>query len=243
MPKTVVYGRHPVKELLRAGRRKIFSIFYIPQSSNRLQDILDDAKKKSIPLKTSNAKQLGNRAAGANHQGILAEVEPVKLLDEDLFVIGVKEKSRSPVIVVLDSIQDPHNFGAILRSALTFGIAGAIFPKNRSCEINSTVVKTSAGATEHMDFCRVTNIAETLRFLRKEGFSTVAAEADGEKLLSDFVPAFPLALVIGAEGKGVRPLVRKNCDITVRIPLLGKMESLNASNAAAIFFYEISKHL
>jgi 23S rRNA (guanosine2251-2'-O)-methyltransferase len=143
----------------------------------------------------------------------------------------------------MDSIEDPHNFGAVLRSAETLGIAGAIFPKDRSCEINSTVVKSSAGATEHMDFCRVTNISETLRHLRKEGFYAVAAEMDGEINLPDFKPTFPLVVVIGSEGKGVRPLVRKNCDAAVRIPILGKLDSLNVSSASAIIFYEISKHL
>ncbi len=243
MAKEVVFGRHPVMEVLKAGRRKVESIFYVLQADQRLKDVLELAQKKGIALKTASTHQLDQRTQNGMHQGILAVVEPVQPYDLDFFIDMVKSKSPTPVVVVMDSIEDPHNFGAILRSAEAFGMAGAIYPKDRSCDINSTVVKTAAGATEHMDFCRVTNIAETLRQLRREGFHIVAAEADGEKQLPDFTPMFPLAIVVGSEGKGVRPLVRKNCDEAISIPLYGKVESLNVSVASAVFFYEVSKKM
>ena len=242
MATDIVFGKHPVMEVLRAGKRAVEAVFYVQHAAPKMQDLLGLAQKKGIPLKTASPHQLDQRAQGGLHQGVLAVVEPVQPHDLDFFIDLVRSKSPKPVVVVMDSIEDPHNFGAILRSAETFGVAGAIFPKDRSCDINSTVVKTSAGATEYLDFCRVTNIAETLRQLRREGFYIVAAEADGEKQLPDFTPQFPLAIVVGSEGKGVRPLVKKNCDETVCIPLSGKVESLNVSTAAAIFFYETAKH-
>ncbi|MBI5177991.1 MAG: 23S rRNA (guanosine(2251)-2'-O)-methyltransferase RlmB [Nitrospinae bacterium] len=242
MSKEIVFGRHPVMEVLKAGKRPVEVIFHVPQTAGKMEDLFGLARKKGIPLKTANTHQLDQRTQGGNHQGILAVVEPVQPHPLDFFIDLVRSKSERPVIVVLDSIEDPHNFGAILRSAETFGIAGAVFPKDRSCGINSTVVKTSAGATEHMDFCRVTNIAETLKKLREEGFYVVAAEADGEIPLPSFEPRFPLAVVVGSEGKGVRPLVRKNCDAAVSIPLAGAVSSLNVSTAAAVVFYEVSRH-
>ncbi|MBI3794299.1 MAG: 23S rRNA (guanosine(2251)-2'-O)-methyltransferase RlmB [Nitrospinae bacterium] len=243
MATEIVFGKHPVMEVLRAGKRRVETIFHVPESAQRLKDVLDFAQKKGIPLKTAGNHQLDRRTQGAVHQGILAVVEPIPLHELDFFIDLVKSKTTTPVVVAMDSIEDPHNFGAVLRSAETLGVAGAIFPKDRSCDINSTVVKSSAGATEHMDFCRVTNISETLRRLRKEGFYAVAAEADGEVSLPDFEPQFPLVVVIGSEGRGVRPLVRKNCDTAVKIPILGKLDSLNVSSASAIIFYEISKRL
>ncbi len=243
MAKEVVFGRHPVLEVLKAGRRKVEALFVAAEAARKMPDIIGLAEKKQIPVKNASNHQLEQRSHGGLHQGVLAVVDPLVMHELDFFIDLVRGKSPTPVVVVLDSIEDPHNFGAIIRSAETFGLAGAIFPKDRSCDINSTVVKTSAGATEHMDFCRVTNIAETLRQLKREGFYCIAAEAEGTERLWDLSPAFPLAVVVGSEGKAVRPLVKKNCDAVVSIPLRGKVNSLNASNAAAVFFYEISKHL
>jgi 23S rRNA (guanosine2251-2'-O)-methyltransferase len=241
MSTEIVFGRHPVMEVLRAGKRKVETIFHVPESAHRLKDVLDFAAQKKIPIKTAGNHQLDRRTQGGLHQGLMAVVEPIPLHTLDFFVELVRSKKKNPVVVVMDSIEDPHNFGAVLRSAETLGLAGAIFPKDRSCDINSTVVKSSAGATEHLDFCRVTNISETLKTLRNEGFYSVAAEADGEINLPDFKPTFPLAIVIGSEGKGVRPLVRRNCDSSVRIPLFGNVSSMNVSSASAIIFYEVSK--
>jgi 23S rRNA (guanosine2251-2'-O)-methyltransferase len=241
MATEIVFGRHPVMEVLRAGRRRVETIFHAPETAQRLKDVLELARQKGVPIKHAGMHQLDRRTQGGVHQGILAVVDPIQAHTLDFFVELVRSKTPTPVVVVMDSIEDPHNFGAVLRSAETMGIAGVIFPKDRSCDVNSTVVKSSAGATEHLDFCRVTNISETLKALRKEGFYSVAAEADGETNLPDFKATYPLAVVIGSEGKGVRPLVRKNCDSSVRIPLFGRVESLNVSSASAIIFYEISK--
>jgi 23S rRNA (guanosine2251-2'-O)-methyltransferase len=242
MASEIVFGKHPVMEVLRAGRRKVEAIFHVPESAGRLHEVLELAKTKNIPIKSASGHQLDKRTQGGVHQGLLAVVDPIQLTELDFFIDLVKSKTQTPVIVVMDSIEDPHNFGAVLRSAETLGVAGIIFPKDRSCDINSTVVKSSAGATEYLDFCRVTNISETLKVLRTEGFYSVAAEANGEQRLPDFQPQFPLAIVIGSEGKGVRPLVRRNCDSSVSIPIGGNVESLNVSAAAAIIFYEVLKN-
>lgn len=230
-------------ELLRAGRRKVKTIHYVQKSSQKLETVLSKAESMGIPLKQTDIKELDRRTGGAVHQSILAIVEPPSIHDLNSFIDRVTSGDKKPVVVIMDSIMDPQNFGAILRSAETFGVAGAIFPKDRSCDINSTVVKSSAGATEHLEFCRVTNIANTIRQLRDNRFYIIAADPDGETALESFSPSFPLAVVMGSEGKGLRPLVKKSCDETIKIPLYGKVDSLNVSAAAAVIFYEISKYL
>ena len=241
MPSHLIYGKQAVMELLRAGRRKVESILYVESSSQKLQSVLSLATKMSIPLKQTSVKQLDDRTAGAVHQSVAAICGPPAIHDLDSFISRVTADNKKTVVVIMDSIMDPRNFGAILRSAETFGVAGAIFPKDRSSDINSTVVKTAAGATEYLEFCRVTNIASTVRQLRDEGFYVVAADQDGKTDVNSFSAGFPLAVVLGSEEKGVRPLVKKNCDETIQIPLYGKVSSLNVSSAAAVIFYEISK--
>lgn len=241
MPSHLIYGKQAVMELLRAGRRRVKSIHYVQSASQKLTPLLSLAEKMGISLTPASVKQLDNRTGGAVHQSIMAIVEPPSIHDLESFIDRVTADGKKAVVVIMDSIMDPRNFGAILRSAETFGVAGAIFPKDRSCDINSTVVKTAAGATEYLEFCRVTNISSTVRQLREEGFYVVAADQDGEADVSGFEATFPLAVVLGSEGKGVRPLVKKNCDETLRIPLYGKVASLNVSSAAAVIFYEISK--
>jgi len=243
MPSHLIYGKQAVMELLRAGRRKVESIHYVKSSSQKLHSVLSLAKKMGVPLTQATVKQLDGRTGGAVHQSVAAICGPPAIHDLKSFIGRVTADRKKSVVVIMDSIMDPRNFGAILRSAETFGVAGAIFPKDRSSDINSTVVKTAAGATEHLEFCRVTNIANTVRQLREEGFYVIAADPDGRSLLSDFTPLFPLAVVVGSEEKGVRPLVKKNCDETLKIRLYGKVASLNVGSAAAVIFYEISKKL
>ena len=243
MPSHLIYGKQAVMELLRAGRRKVESILYVESSSQKLHSLLSLAEKMSIPLKQSSVKQLDDRTSGAVHQSIAAIVGPPAIHDLKSFIARVTAEGKKSVVVIMDSIMDPRNFGAILRSAETFGVAGAIFPKDRSSDINSTVVKTAAGATEYLEFCRVTNIANAVRQLRKEGFYVIAADQDGESDVNGFRAVFPLAVVFGSEESGVRPLVKKNCDETIRIPLYGNVSSLNVSAAAAVVFYEISKQI
>lgn len=229
-------------EVLRAGRRKVISIFYVEGTSHNLKELLDLAARKGVALKTAGRRQLDERSRSENHQGVIAVVELPQLRDFQSFVANVMSKNKKPVVVVLDSITDPRNFGAILRSAEAFGVCGAVFAKNRSCEINSTVIKASAGATEYMEFCRVTNISRTLEKLHGEGFHIIAAETNGKVPLDKFKPSFPLAVVLGSEGKGIRPLVKKNCDETIRIAHSGNVGSLNVSAAAAVIFYRIYYH-
>jgi len=157
MSSHIIYGRHPLFEVLKAGRRKVFSISYATGSEKGLGEILRKAEARKIPLRKSSRRELSERTDGANHQGVAADVGPPATFELNAFIkrMGGREKG---VVVALDSISDPHNFGAMLRSAESLGVAGAMFPKDRSCDINATVVKTSAGATEYLDFCRVTNL-------------------------------------------------------------------------------------
>ena len=226
-------------EVLLAGKRKVQLVRYAKDSERRLKEILDLAEKNGIRTQPTGNRDLANIVKGAVHQGVVAEVSPSSSHELGTFVEMVKASGDKPVIAVLDSISDPHNFGAILRSAEVLGVAGIIYPKDRSADINSTVVKTSAGATEYLEFCKVTNIARTLDELKKDGFWVIAADADGEHDLKSFDAAYPLAIVLGSEGEGIRPLVKKGCDVVVRIPQKGKVSSLNVSSAAALLFYEL----
>ena len=237
----IVYGVHPVREVLRANRRTVFTIHYATDSEQRLSEILQLAKSGKVALRPTGKKELGKLADGAVHQGVVAEVAPIMFLDIYEFIAKCAGSGEKPVIAVLDSIVDPHNFGAILRSAEVFGVAGVIFPKERSAEINSTVVKTSAGATEYLDFCRVTNIARTVDELKENGFYVVSADADGEENLASITPRYPMAVVLGSEESGVRPLVKKSCDGMLRIDVKGKVDSLNVSTAAAVIFYQLTR--
>jgi len=240
MSSHIIYGRHPLFEVLKAGRRKVFSISYATAGEKGLGEILRKAEARKIPLRKSSRRELSDRTGGANHQGVVADVGPPANFELNAFIKRMTAREKV-VVVALDSISDPHNFGAILRSAESLGVAGAMFPKDRSCDINSTVVKTSAGATEYLDFCRVTNLARALREMRKAGFHCVSAEENGDIDIGKFNPLFPLVIVMGAEGKGVRPLVRKQCHESISIPLSGSIASLNVSSAAAIIFHEILK--
>jgi len=241
MPSYQIYGKHPVFEVLKAGTRKVEKILYAHENEKNIQDILNIARKKNVRLESCSKKELSKKTEDANHQGLLAFVAPPKIFSLQDFIRRVTNSDGNCVVAVMDSITDPHNFGAILRSAESFGVKGAIFPKDRSCDINSTVVKTSAGASEHLEFSRITNIANGLKALKQSGFHIIAAEADGDIELPKFNPLFPLAVVLGSEGKGIRPLVKKQCDDIVRIPTGGKVGSLNVSASAALVFYEIFK--
>ncbi len=238
--KDIIFGRNSVTEAIKA-QRPIDSIMVARgERSGSIPKILADAKTAGLPIKEVDRKKLDFMCGHGNHQGIIA-VGAVKEYStiEDIFNTA-QERGEPPFIIVCDEIEDPHNLGAIIRTAEASGAHGVIVPKRRSASLSYTVSKTSAGAVEFMHVARVTNIPQTLEELKEKGLWIYCADMDGETFYNANLKG-AVALVIGSEGKGVGRLVKEKCDIVLSMPMKGKINSLNASVAAGILMYEISK--
>lgn len=235
----IIAGRNPVMEAIRSGRSIESILVAKGERSGSVVAIIAKAKQKNIPVKDVDSKKLDFLAKGVNHQGIVAQcaVKEYSTL-EDIFALA-EERGESPFIIVLDKIEDPHNLGAIIRTAECASAHGVIIPERRSAGLSYTVEKTSAGALEYMPVVRVKNISAVLQKLKDKGIWVYGADMDGEHYKKvNFDGA--VALVIGNEGKGISPLVAKDCDVIVSLPMKGKINSLNASVAAGILMYEIA---
>lgn len=235
----IIAGRNPVMEAIRSGRSIESILVAKGERSGSVVAIIAKAKQENIPVKDVDSKKLDFLAKGVNHQGIVAQcaVKEYSTL-EDIFSLA-EERGESPFIIVLDKIEDPHNLGAIIRTAECAGAHGVIIPERRSAGLSYTVEKTSAGALEYMPVVRVKNISAVLQKLKDKGIWVYGADMDGEHYKKvNFDGA--VALVIGNEGKGISPLVAKDCDVIVSLPMKGKINSLNASVAAGILMYEIA---
>lgn len=235
----IIAGRNPVMEAIRSGRSVESILVAKGERSGSVVAIIAKAKQKNIPVKDVDSKKLDFLAKGVNHQGIVAQcaVKEYSTLEE-IFALA-EERGESPFIIVLDKIEDPHNLGAIIRTAECAGAHGVIIPERRSAGLSYTVEKTSAGALEYMPVVRVKNISAVLQKLKDKGIWVYGADMDGEHYKKvNFDGA--VALVIGNEGKGISPLVAKDCDVIVSLPMKGKINSLNASVAAGILMYEIA---
>lgn len=235
----IIAGRNPVMEAIRSGRSIESILVAKGERSGSVVAIIAKVKQKNIPVKDVDSKKLDFLAKGVNHQGIVAQcaVKEYSTL-EDIFALA-EERGENPFIIVLDKIEDPHNLGAIIRTAECAGAHGVIIPERRSAGLSYTVEKTSAGALEYMPVVRVKNISAVLQKLKNKGIWVYGADMDGEHYKKvNFDGA--VALVIGNEGKGISPLVAKDCDVIVSLPMKGKINSLNASVAAGILMYEIA---
>lgn len=229
----IVYGIGPVREALK-GRRKGVELFVGESRGDRRTDeILALARSAGVPVRIRRGEDLLRLSGTPHHQGVVLRVEPFPYADLESL------PDDADLVVVLDCIQDPHNLGAIIRSAACAGAAMVVIPKDRTCPVTPAVEKSSAGAVETIPVARVTNLADSLERLKERGFWVYGADAAGD--LSLYGVRFPerVALVIGSEGEGIRPLVRKRCDGVVSIPLTGGVASLNASVAAGIVLFEI----
>ncbi len=235
----VIAGRNPVAEAIRSGR-PIEKILVTKNSKNgAVIGIIAKAKERKIPVKEVDIKKLDFLCGGINHQGIaaLAAVKEYSSV-EDIF-LAAQQRREDPFILILDEIEDPHNVGAIIRTAECAGAHGVIIPKRRSAGLSYTVGKSSAGAVEYVPVARVTNIASTIDMLKEKGLWIYGADMNGTDYLQcDFKGA--AALVIGNEGNGIGKLIAKKCDAIVSLPMKGKINSLNASVAAGILMYRIA---
>ena len=236
-----VEGRNSVLELLESEKdiNKIFVTRGEKQGS--INKIIGIAKGKRIVLVEADKSKLDEMSQTGNHQGVIAIVPPFEYCEVEDILDEAKSKNEKPFILILDGIEDPHNLGAIIRTAETAGVHGVIIPKRRAASVNSTVNKVSAGAVEHMKIARVNNINDTIQFLKDSGLWIIGTDGTAENYYYEQDLTGPIALVIGSEGSGMNRLVSENCDILVKIPMHGKITSLNASVSAGIVTYEIVK--
>jgi 23S rRNA (guanosine2251-2'-O)-methyltransferase len=228
MRSELVYGRRPVREALR-GPREVLEL-WATERALRAQSWLREA---GVRVQRKPERELNAEAGTVDHQGVLARVEPYRYADAYELAQG-----QDPLIACLDSVTDPRNLGAVIRSAEGAGASGVVVPEHRSARVTAAVCRASAGAVEHLPVAVVTNLARYLGEVKGQRLWVWAADGEAEKTLWDADLAGGIALVFGAEGKGLRPLVRRACDDAVAIPLAGRVESLNVSVAAALLLYE-----
>lgn len=236
-----VEGRNAVLELLESDRD--INKIYITKGEKHgsINKIVAMAKERKIIVVEKDRNQMDFMAQNENYQGVIATVPPFEYCEvEDILEIA-SERKESPFILILDGIEDTHNLGAIIRTAETAGVHGIVIPKRRAACVNSTVAKVSCGAVEHMKVARVNNISDAIQKLKKEGVWVCGTAVDAEKYYFNQDLTGPLAIVIGNEGKGMGELTKKNCDFLVKIPMKGKVQSLNASVSTGIIVYEAVK--
>ena len=231
-------GRNAILEVLKSGR-DIEKIMVIKgNTEGTIKKIIGMSVEKNVVIQEISRRKMDEISQTKNHQGIIAIVSEHSYVEVDDILSIAKNKDEDAFIIILDGITDPHNLGAILRTAETAGVHGVIIPKRRSVGLTATVGKTSAGALEYVPVARVTNIVKTIEYLKKNGLWIGCADMRGlDYFDTDMKGA--IAIVIGSEGEGVSRLVRENCDFTVSIPMYGKISSLNASVASALLMYEI----
>jgi len=238
----LIFGVNPVKEALQGGRGAYNLYVQISASDHRVEKIIRLAEQRGVAVHRREKLDLTKMCASSHHQGIALEVEPFLYADlEDL--LAAVATAESALLVVLDGIQDPHNLGALIRSAACAGALGVIIPRDRACGVTASAEKSSAGAVETLPVAQVTNISQALEAMKKAGCWVYGL--DGEARSSLFQTKFSgrIALVIGGEGEGIRPLVRKQCDALMSIPHYGGVSSLNASVAGGIAMFEIARNL
>ncbi len=235
----IIVGRNPVLELLKSG--KDINKLYVESGEKHgsINEIIARAKEQRVVIVEKEKNDLD--AMAENHQGVIAVVPPFDYCEiEDILEVA-EERNEDPFIVILDGIEDPHNLGAIIRTAETAGVHGIVIPKRRSALVNSTVVKSSTGATSYMKVARVNNLNETIRRLKEEGVWIIGTDGEAETLYYEQDLKGPIAIIIGSEGFGMSELVKKNSDLLIKIPMKGKITSLNASVSAGIVIYEAVK--
>jgi 23S rRNA (guanosine2251-2'-O)-methyltransferase len=235
----ILYGYHAVYEALRAGRRTFHEIYIGKQKSNqRIERIWLTANRKKLPIKELNLARLQAITGNPSHQGIAASVTPYPFADVDDILKSVSPDGRAPFLLILDHIVDPHNLGALIRTALCAGADGVIIPKDRSAYPSPAVCKISSGALEHMCVAQVNNIVGCVKALKERDVWILGLDPKAPQSIYAAPLKGALGLVIGGEEKGLRPLVKKNCDFLISIPQRAMLGSLNASVAGGIAMYE-----
>lgn len=236
MAETII-GRNAVLEALK-GNREIEKITLAKGAEGSVKQIAAKARDKHIPIYYSDKARMDKAASGGVHQGVIAVVSDYKYCTVDDILARAAQRGEDPFIIILDGLEDPHNLGAIMRTAECAGVHGIVIPKRRSVSVTETVAKTSAGAVEYMLCAKVTNIAKEIEKLKEKGVWVGACDMGPDLYYRQDLKG-PIAIVIGAEGAGISRLVKEKCDFVVSIPMKGNITSLNASNAASILMYEV----
>lgn len=236
-----IEGRNAVLELLETGK-DINKIFIANgEKHGSINKIISIAKERKIVIVEVDRAKLNQMAMSDNHQGVIASVPPFDYCEVEDILEEANKKQEKPFILILDGIEDPHNLGSVIRTAETAGVHGIIIPKRRAATVNSTVYKVSAGAVEYMKIARVNNLNETIKYLKDNDIWVCGTDMDAKNYYYNEKFDGPIAIVIGSEGFGMSRLVKENCDFLVKIPMKGKITSLNASVSAGIVMYEVVK--
>jgi 23S rRNA (guanosine2251-2'-O)-methyltransferase len=230
----LVAGRIPVLECLRAKKRKARRLLYLPTADD-IREILDAAS--TIPCERRDRQQLDRLTEGVPHQGVVLEADPLATLSVDEWLHRIRERTNVCALL-LDGVEDPHNFGAVIRSAAAFGSAGVLFGKDRSAPLSMSAMKSAAGAAEYIDLVQITNIPRALAQLKDAGFWISGLDAEGDRSIWNADLRGRCVLVVGSEGRGIRRIVRESCDFLLNIPIEGPITSLNASVSAAVTLAE-----
>lgn len=238
LPDDVLIGRNAVMEALKAGRGINRLLLASGDKEGSRAEIRALAKDRGIVCQTVERAKIEAIAGGLRHQGVLAYVAPVAYAELEDILAAAEEKGEPPLLLLLDELEDPHNLGALLRTADATGVHGILIPKRRSVPLNATVAKTSAGAIEYVPVARIGNVAQTLKALKEKGFWVAGADMDAPATCWETDLTGPLVLVVGNEGHGMSRLTRELCDFLVQIPMIGKINSLNASVAGSLLLYE-----
>ncbi len=235
-----LWGKNSVLEAFAAGKREIFEVLILPGVKNKLGAFLGEVQRRRVPLREVDKNELLEISQGGQHQGIAACVSPKPYSGFDEIVSYAKKKGELPFVVILDGVCDPQNFGAILRTAEFAGVHGVVVPLHGSVGMSPTVSRVSAGAMEYIRVVREKNLTSLIQRMKKMGFWIAGLfSGDGCSIFQTDLGSVPLGIVLGSEGSGIRPLVKKNCDFVVKIPEYGSVGSLNASAAAAVGIYEV----
>ena len=236
----VIAGRNAVLEALRSGREPDKLLVTKGHTGGATAPIIAKCAERRIPIKEVDSRKLDFLCEGANHQGVALVVAAYKYASVEDILAKAEEKGEKPFIIICDGIEDPHNLGAIIRTAEATGVHGVIIPQRRSASLSPAAAKAACGALEYVPVARVTNLVNTIDLLKEKGVWVYAADVDGEPWCrQDFGGG--LALVIGGEGSGVGRLVKDHCDVVVSLPMVGKINSLNASVAAGVLMYEVAR--
>jgi 23S rRNA (guanosine2251-2'-O)-methyltransferase len=238
---TQVEGRNPVREALRAGRPIQKILISEEERRGPLGEIVALARERQIPVDEVERVTLDYRSVTNAHQGVIAITAAKAYAELDDVLAEVKAAGKVPLLLLCDGLQDPHNLGALLRTADAVGVQAVVIPARRSVGLTATVAKTSAGAIEHVPVCRVTNMAQTIERLKEHGVWVAGAEMEGGNLLWEADFTGPLAIVVGGEGEGISRLVAERCDFLVHLPMQGMINSLNASVAGSLMLYEVMR--
>lgn len=237
----IIFGRNSITEALKSGRSINKILVAAGDRQGSVKKILGQAREQKIVIQEVDPAKLKALVPEGSHQGIVAYVAPIQYSTLDDVLEIAKQRNEPPFLVILDELEDPHNVGAILRTADAAGCHGVLLPKRRTAPITATVAKTSAGAVEYVPIVRIGNVSQTIKTLKEEGIWIVGADMDGT---SDYYAANmtgPIAVVVGSEGQGLSRLIKENCDFLVKIPMKGHLTSLNASVACSLLLYEVLK--